>query len=67
MEIDSRCTRIVEPQIVTHCLICDEEIPVYDHYNYPRICGSCRKAILEVKVLLSELKKVATGGGENGN
>lgn len=63
MTFDNGC--IVEPQIVTQCMICDEEIPVYGYDHYPRICESCRKSIMEVKVVLSELKKMAAGGQTN--
>lgn len=42
----------------TRCLICGETVPLYGYDSSPKICMDCRNAVLEMRTLISELRKL---------
>ncbi len=51
-------------EIGTSCLICGETVPLHGLDRPPKVCEECKKAVMEVRILISELKKLRTGGND---
>ena len=51
-------------EIGTSCLICGETVPVDGFDYHPKVCEECKNAVMEVRILISELKKLRTGGND---
>lgn len=41
--------KYVEPMIGTPCLVCDEDVVIFNHKDAPKICDKCRAAILAMR------------------
>ena len=43
----------VEPRFATSCLICDEDIPVWDfELGQPKICEKCKTTVMKMRKLV---------------
>lgn len=41
------------PRYATHCLICNEDVPVYDgELGQPKICEKCKTAVMRMRKLV---------------
>lgn len=49
-------------QIGTPCLICGETVKIFHPSDTPQICGECKRAVMEVRGLLTELKTAKADG-----
>lgn len=48
--------------IVTPCLICGETVDIFEPHETPKICEKCRIAVMAVREVLTELKKMKEKG-----
>lgn len=45
LPVDAPVVSAIEPQLVTHCLICGNEVLIHKFEKGPKICNECKKAI----------------------